>query len=320
MKKELLAATAIGSIALCGSTQSWAQTYNWTGFYVGGLFGYGTVDPHAVRSTPVGAPTAELSFPGNVPTFNPALPFAALSTGPFSALPSPVLSSNGLMGGGTLGYNRQVNHVVLGIETDFASFITRSGNSVSQQNITVNGARTTAVSVSAGTDWLYTLRGRVGYAQDRLLIFGTAGLALGQTQLAGNFGVNENSLASTFVPTGFLPGKGTTTTTANSAQSNSSGAGQSLRAGYIVGGGIEYAVTDHVTVKLEGLYYDLGHAQAQLNGSGRFATTTTVTTNNGFGGITTTNAQTAGASSVQPLRIRYHFNGSIGRIGVNYKF
>ena len=314
MKRELLAATAITSAVFGYSGVAHAQTFNWTGSYVGGFFGYGTRESHNITFRPIGAPGADLAFPGNIPTFNAGVPAGALSTGPFSALPVGSLGGRALLAGVTLGHNRQVDRFVFGIETDFASFMTASSFRAVQQNITANGVRMTTASASAGTDWLYTLRGRVGYAQDRLLLFATGGLALGRTHMAGSFGINENNLGFTPDDGGFFPGKGTSTST--SAFANAFGSRSRIRAGYTIGGGAEYAVTDELSIKLEGLYYDLGSTQALLNGSGGFGATSTATTI--FFPPTTTT--TAGALSVQPLRIRYRFDGALARLGVNYRF
>jgi outer membrane immunogenic protein len=60
------------------------------------------------------------------------------------------------------------------------------------------------------------------------LVFGTGGLAYG--------GGGKSSNASIYPDT--LP--------------------DSARIGYTIGGGVEYALTDHVSVKLEGLYVNLG--------------------------------------------------------------
>jgi outer membrane immunogenic protein len=75
--------------------------------------------------------------------------------------------SGGLIGG-TVGYNWQVNQIVLGAEGD----IDWSG---------IEG--TTTVLCPAGCEtrnkWLVTARGRLGYAFDRFLPYITAGLAAG---------------------------------------------------------------------------------------------------------------------------------------------
>jgi len=85
-------------------------------------------------------------------------------------------SITGGIGGAQLGANYQIGPMVLGFEADF------DGN-VATKSITVAGATT-------GTDqipWIGTLRGRVGYAFDRLMVYATAGGAA--TELLSNLNV-----------------------------------------------------------------------------------------------------------------------------------
>ena len=108
----------------------YAPVYNWTGFYLGinGGGGWGTSQWDGVDKFDL---------------------------------------SGGLIGG-TVGYNWQVNQLVLGAEGD----IDWSG---------IKG--TTTVLCPGGCEtrnqWLATVRGRLGYAWDRFLPYLTAGLAAG---------------------------------------------------------------------------------------------------------------------------------------------
>jgi outer membrane immunogenic protein len=99
-------------------------------------------------------------------------------------------------------------------------------------NIPVGG---TAVSMSASvsTHSLFTVRPRAGFAMDGMFFYATGGYA------AGNVTYNEwvtHSLGHSFI----------------------AGTASALRSGWTVGGGIEYAVTNHWTIKGEYLYVDLG--------------------------------------------------------------
>jgi len=71
--------------------------------------------------------------------------------------------------GGTIGahagYNWQYGSMVLGLEAD----INYAWNSISANF---------GAPITVGTDWQGALRGRLGYAMDRTLIYGAAGLAL----------------------------------------------------------------------------------------------------------------------------------------------
>lgn len=115
--------------------------YNWTGFYIGinGGGGFGSSD-----------------FSG---TF---------STGSFD-------TSGGLVGG-TVGYNWQMNQIVLGLEGD-----------IDWSNLR-GSAACGGTSCEMRNDWLATIRGRVGYAGwDRFMPYVTGGAAFGniKTTIAG---------------------------------------------------------------------------------------------------------------------------------------
>jgi outer membrane immunogenic protein len=71
---------------------------------------------------------------------------------------------NGAVGGGQIGYNWQLNALVLGVEGDLQA----SGQRRSQ---TIG-----AFSVEEKLPWFGTLRGRLGYAQGPWLFYGTAGV------------------------------------------------------------------------------------------------------------------------------------------------
>ena len=97
------------------------------------------------------------------------------------------------------------------------------------------------------TNFVGTVRGRLGYAIGDLLIFGTGGFAYGEVKTT----------------TLLFPGVG-----------GYAGATNSLRTGYAYGGGVEYAIptasflnffkSSAVTVKAEFIHYDLGNQTAEL--------------------------------------------------------
>jgi outer membrane immunogenic protein len=76
----------------------------------------------------------------------------------------------GAIAGGTVGCNYQISGVVLGFEDDM-SWTNKTGSS---PDIPPFGAG--AISTT-NEKWIDTLRGRVGFAWDRLLIYGTGGAA-----------------------------------------------------------------------------------------------------------------------------------------------
>lgn len=121
-------------------------------------------------------------------------------------------TSGGLVGG-TLGYNWQVQQAVFGVETD-----------LDWSNL--RGSTSTGCTPNCETKNTYfgTARGRIGYAFDRVLAYGTGGLAYGDIQ-AGRVGFGRDS---------------------------------DTKAGWTLGAGLEVALIDRWSVKAEYLYADLG--------------------------------------------------------------
>jgi outer membrane immunogenic protein len=125
----------------------------------------------------------------------------------------------------------QASAFLLGIETDINS-LRAKGTVSAAGNLPVAGTPV-STTASVSTDWLYTLRGRLGLAVDRGTFFVTGGLAAGNINFSDTFfhGVNGS------VETG-------------SVSQNKSG--------WTVGGGLEYSLTDNWLAKIEYLYVDLG--------------------------------------------------------------
>lgn len=119
--------------------------------------------------------------------------------------------------GVTAGYNYQMpNNYVVGIEGDI-SWSNMKGDGV------ISGKKSELESFG-------TLRGRLGYAMDRVLPFVTAGYAGGNTK--------------------------DTVTTSSTSYHN----------GWTVGGGAEFAITGNWTAKVEGLYVHLEPASLPTTG------------------------------------------------------
>jgi outer membrane immunogenic protein len=133
---------------------------------------------------------------------------------------------NGGMFGGYAGYNFQYDAWVFGIEGDF--------NGVwNDKSFTTFGPP--LVTVDVGNDWLASIRGRVGYAFDRTLIFATGGVGFTQAS------------ADVATPGAFFSGDKTLT-------------------GWTLGGGVEYAFTDNWIGRAEYRYY--GFDDKDLDGAG----------------------------------------------------
>ena len=126
---------------------------NWTGVYIGGLLGaqYGRTD-------------------------------ISLNTDPtMSARPYVA----GLLGGGEVGYNYQVNRIVLGIEGDINATNTKGGRTLSPPSSSFPQFTPSPNNLVATdrTTWVATVTGRLGYAIDRTLYYVKAGGAFETARL-----------------------------------------------------------------------------------------------------------------------------------------
>jgi outer membrane immunogenic protein len=171
--------------------------YGWRGFYIGANAGYGWGNDDHVT----------LSGPG-----------AAGSFGAYSL--------DGWFGGGQVGYNAQVDRLVLGVEADIQAADISDGTSG-----TVSGGGNYFGRARADIDWFSTLRGRVGYAAGPTLLYFTGGLAFAD--------VDSNVSASNGVT--------------SVSMSN-----DSIETGYTLGGGLEWAFAPSWSLKSEYLYVNLG--------------------------------------------------------------
>jgi outer membrane immunogenic protein len=169
--------------------------FSWTGFYIGGNFG-GAWVPTDVTDSVFG-----LNF-GNG-------------------------SNNGvLIGGGQIGFNYQVESLVLGVEGDFdwAANKSNTGNGVIVPGIGLGHT----FQVTANTRWITTLAARFGYAVGPALFYGKAG---GGWVGADGFTVTDLSTGASFT-----------------------GSNSETRGGWLVGAGLEWAFAENWSAKFE---YDL---------------------------------------------------------------
>ena len=206
--------------------------FTWTGFYAGINAGYAFSDNQYVRSYQV-TNNGAASVIGS-------LGAARLRS-----------TQDGFTGGGQVGYNYQFgvgSGVVVGIEADAAYTDldrTRAVSGTSDPNVFGFAAPVT-IANRQSLDFLGTVRGRIGYAFDRVLVYGTGGFAYGNVNY---------STATVFNLGGALT-------------PYSAGGYSRIDTGYAYGGGIEYALpttsflnffgSSAVTLKAEYLRYDLG--------------------------------------------------------------
>lgn len=133
----------------------------------------------------------------------------------------------GFTGGGQAGYNFQFQSVVAGVEADL-QYTGVDGTRAFLSNVFLD-----PYAQSVRSDWLSTVRGRLGVAAAAGLFYVTGGLAIAQVDLTDNFlGLH-----------GIGP--------INSSVSD-------VRAGWTAGGGAEWAVAPRWSIKVEYLHVDLG--------------------------------------------------------------
>jgi len=199
-----------------------AVPFSWTGFYVGANAGYswGRANTTLVESS-VTTTTATITTLAVTPVAS------ATAITPVTFVGSDRAKMNGWLGGFQAGYNWQINRWVWGLEGDLQLTGERGGTSFCFPLDTACGAgTTTAGTANYSLRWLGTLRGRAGMTWDRVLLYATGGLAVGQ--IHGDF--TDGIAAGPLTPA-------TLATTSSNA----------TRAGWVLGAGIEGAVKAFAT-------------------------------------------------------------------------
>lgn len=176
MRTLNIAAFAAASVLTAGAAHAADVPYNygggyaaapavqetWSGFYMGGLIGYGF---------------------GDASGFEP----------------------DGFLGGITAGINYQVDAFLFGVEADITAAGISDQIALEEYNI----------------DWVGTVRGRIGYAFDRFVVYGTGGFAWTNAEYSTG-GLSDSS----------------------------------FHGGWTVGAGVEAALTSNISAKFEYLYMD----------------------------------------------------------------
>lgn len=249
-----------------------APVFTWTGFYVGVNAGY--ADPTAtIGVSPGGAWVGDPDFPG---VANAA---------------ARKLTLQGATGGGQLGYNYQINNVVLGIEAD----VNALGLSKSYQSPVFPGVvgGTYSANGSVSVNSIVTLRGRLGFAVNNWLFFGTGGLAIAEEKFRQS--VNFTNVAPPPPPP---PNQVPSLPFTGPAGAANAGSVSKSSVSWTLGAGVEYAFSNQLSAKVEYLYADLKSLQ--------------------FGSVYGPNAFNNGTWTLQH---RANLSGlNIFRVGINYRF
>lgn len=132
---------------------------------------------------------------------------------------------DGFFAGGTVGANWQINSIVLGVEGD------GSWSDIDGSDPCPNPAFTCSTDI----DWIASARGRLGFALDRFLVFGTGGAAFGGIDVEANPQAGGGNSDEVYV-------------------------------GWTAGGGVELGLWNNFSVKGEYAFYDFGDESATFSG------------------------------------------------------
>ncbi len=218
-------------------------SFTWTGFYAGTTTGYAFSDGQTIRTIGNNNGAGGLT--------NTQLNVAQ------GRRPSQIgVKQDGMTSvSGGIGYDYQFgvgSGLVVGVAADAGLMNLERRRAYLSPAQAANAFIPELSGFTQKLDWMGTVRGRVGYAFDRFLVYGTGGLAYGGVDYKATFLRNTDGALAY------------------------SGRRQEIATGYIYGGGIEYAIpTDSfinklsllnylgvqsqaVTAKVEYLRYDLG--------------------------------------------------------------
>ncbi len=176
--------------------------YNWSGFYIGGNLGWGFSSPSASDS--LGSSIASTT-------------------------------SQSFLGGGQVGANWEFGPgIVIGAEADF-DWLPNTSNAIT---VTAPGGAPVATA-TINNRWLTLVDARLGYAWDRLLVYGKGGWAFG--------GVSNSNL-----------NVGATPLLASASSSNN---------GWTAGAGLEYAFWGTWSARVEYDFVRLNNATYTVSGA-----------------------------------------------------
>ena len=232
-----LALASVSTLALSAAAHAQAPTYNWTGFYVG--VNVGGAWGQSKTTTAVSCD----KIAGFITYFD--CPAPGTTAAQAAAVGSGTATGSGFTGGLQAGYNWQSGSVVLGLEADIEAFrmkVSRQATGVYPGPAMQSGPYT--ISSSIDTNWLFTARGRAGWAFGDMLAYVTGGLAA--TDLRTNHTFSDNFTFGGFSASG----------------ASGSWGGSATKVGWTVGGGAEWALSRNWTVKAEYLYVNFGAVDA----------------------------------------------------------
>jgi len=248
---------------LLGSSLSASRRLNQNQVQAGFSYKFDSFDPAAadhLGATPAGAApvrAADLPPPPPVPVITWTGAYlggqigdawgdntsnvAYATPGGLSGVGALVSAAQGVIGGAQAGYNYQIDQWVIGIKgtVDVTNLSRRVALGISD-----GGATDASGNLLGGTlagivrsNVQGSILGRAGFAWDRLLIYGTGGVALGS--FSSQLTISGEDAAGNFYDDSLYH--------------------STARAGWTAGGGVEYAINNNWSVTAEYRYSDFGH-------------------------------------------------------------
>jgi outer membrane immunogenic protein len=227
---------------LCGGVAMGQDTTDWTGFYAGVFAGYG-LDTARATSSSIDPITVEQDV-GVFVTFGQDA-YSERIEAPFGGLQA--------------GYNYQVDSFVLGVEGGVAmgGFDKSRGQSTTY-NLS-DGAdfsnNTMDTQTEFSLDWLTTFAGRLGVDLDGWLVYGKAGVAVADISATSSSTYALDSNVGQGILGPFPNGEYTSRATH-----------EGLKAGTVIGLGVEKKLTENVSLGVEYSFINLGNVEVSSAG------------------------------------------------------
>jgi outer membrane immunogenic protein len=241
MKSYLLRTAALPALFAAGQAMGQglpASPYNWTGFYLGVNAGANWARSDATTSA------SSALLPGFVVPY-----FSPFDVTIINGIGSGSMAGSGFTGGAQAGYNWQFNSTVVGLEADFGAFQGKASRTATGSVLPGSWATPTITS-SVVADWLFTARGRLGWAFGSLLPYVTGGVAVTHLRATNSYSDVGGIIGG--VPAGTWSASKT-------------------KAGWVIGGGLEWALAQNWSARVVYLHVDF----SSINASG--------VVSNGFG-------------------------------------
>ena len=157
-----------------------------------------------------------------------------------NAIGAQTLDPRGFIGGGQIGFNYQIGNIVAGVEGAF-DYLHLNAAANSAAAYPGLGGSQFLISTYGNADWLFTLTPRLGFAANNWLFYGMGGLAVTNLRtdfvFTDRFGAFQSALVSTD------------------------------KVGYAIGAGVEWGLTDRLSLRAEYEHVGFGRTAAHQTGS-----------------------------------------------------